>query len=82
MAAGDRPATERTSLLHIEPDPVDGPSLAPNTPEDVAIERDGAQAEGFSRLRGSSIFLCLGILVFLQGTKRNHNGNLSTNVEA
>ena len=67
MATDNGDTTERTPLLHVEPDPVDGPSPLDTTSTDAAGERDGTPAEGLSRLRGSLIFICLGVLIFLHG---------------
>ncbi|KAI9675560.1 MAG: hypothetical protein M1822_008913 [Bathelium mastoideum] len=69
MAESHRAATERTSLLRVQPDPVDGPVLVSTISEDVDCGgRDGTPAEGLSRLRRSLIFICLGALTFLQAT--------------
>ena len=70
MAEDHGAAAERTPLLRVEPDPVDGLGPVDSPSRDVDAERDGTLAEGLSRLRGSSIFICLGVLIFLQGMQR------------
>ncbi|KAI9688009.1 MAG: hypothetical protein M1820_010335 [Bogoriella megaspora] len=67
MAENHGAATERTALLQPDSDPVDGPIAAPND-DDGAVGRDGISAESISRLRGLSIFIVIGLLIFLMSS--------------